>query len=717
MLRQFLFLLIALTVLNYAAYAQPIEKRFALLIGNQSYEPEIGRLVYPQSDVENIKSALVEARFPEPNIITIFDADQTRIRAAVAEFSDRLNEHGDDAIGFFYYSGHGGSAENNGVRRNFLIPTHEPIAKADDLYLYGVALEDVIDSLAATEAEAVFIVSDACRNTLPFTSDRGTARDRGMVPVARRPGLFIGYSTAEGQVAPDDGVYAEVLAKFIRRPNLTVDRAFTLAMREITLARKSSSAPYTVDGLKEDICFVSCAEVPVLSTISRYMPKPVPETEDYDISMLPSEVRSIVNQARINQITAKRNASRAEEIKILAELASEKAREVSSGEPVSGYAEFKGSNGDQYSGQVWSERNGSGGFDFGSDGYGVSIAGPGKYFGDRRYCRFVRDKGCGQFGVYKYSINENNESAKLDFWSGQFTDEKRVGFGYLRWQPQPLRQNTTEAWYFSGAESPIPGVWIEGNGRKYEGEIKTNWEGLGVLWREDRSLHSFGLWKNGRLFERWNAEWELWQKIEESEQGSQFRIASNLAFNRSHGEAYEIYNTLCEQDFPPACHQAGRSLFQGLGINIDKNRGVELLKKACALGIKNSCGAVGDSYDEGWLGKTDHRLALSFYRKACDNRLGLLKFCNMSAWLASTSPDLNPTEAQTAITHAKWAVAQYPEHFDYVDTLAAAYAAAGNFDAAVSIQTLVIELGGTSDEFTERLAQYRQGKRHVIVRP
>ena len=251
--------LLAFAALALTAAAEP---RYALLIGNEDYPATVGPLRLPHQDVENMRNGLLQAGFPAEHIRVLSDAGQVEINLAVAELASDLRAAGDEAIGFFYYSGHGGSAESAGRRANYLIPAKSPITGAEQLPILGVPVNNIVDALAASNAKAVFIVSDACRNTLPFTSSKGGSADKGMVRVLRKPGLYIAFATADGETTPDDGLFAAALSKRLPQPGLSADRVFTLALREVVAARKGGAMPFTADGLTEDICFTGCDAVP-----------------------------------------------------------------------------------------------------------------------------------------------------------------------------------------------------------------------------------------------------------------------------------------------------------------------------------------------------------------------------------------------------------------------------------------------------------------------
>jgi hypothetical protein len=263
MLFRLLLFLTGFVSLALTAVAEP---RYALLIGNEDYPATVGPLSLPHEDVETMRRGLIAAGFPASQITVVKDGTQIDINLAVAKLASDLRAAGNDAVGFFYYSGHGGSAESAGRRANYLIPAKSPITGAEQLPILGVPVNGVIDTLSASEAKAIFFVSDACRNTLPFTSSKGGAADKGMVRVPRRQGLYIAFATADGETTPDDGLFSKALAKRLPEKGLSADRAFTLALREVSAARPGKAMPFTADGLTEDICFTSCVAGPTPAT-------------------------------------------------------------------------------------------------------------------------------------------------------------------------------------------------------------------------------------------------------------------------------------------------------------------------------------------------------------------------------------------------------------------------------------------------------------------
>jgi formylglycine-generating enzyme required for sulfatase activity len=208
-----------LLVVPAAALAQ-VEKRIALLIGNQSYTPEIGVLANPHNDVALLERTLKGLGF---EVATLRDADLAALTRAVNAYARRLAGGGQDAIGFFYYSGHGASDAGT----NYLIPIDVKTTEAGELWDQSLRLTEITRKLRSEAGNAThFVVFDACRNSLKLRKPgtRALVQSKGFVPVVQENGMLIAYATAEGELASDvgdgAGPYAKVLADEIVKPGV-----------------------------------------------------------------------------------------------------------------------------------------------------------------------------------------------------------------------------------------------------------------------------------------------------------------------------------------------------------------------------------------------------------------------------------------------------------------------------------------------------------------
>lgn len=213
-------ILLWICLLLAAASAAHAEKRVALLIGNQSYTSEIGRLANPHNDIALLEKALKGLQF---EVTLVRDAGLAALHQAVNAYARRVRAAGDKAVGFFYYAGHG--AADAGT--NYLIPVDVKTAEEGDLWDVSLRLTEITRKLRAEAGNAThFVVFDACRNNLKLrqAGSRALVQSRGFVPVAQESGMLIAYATAEGELASDVGAgagpYSSVLAEEIVKPGV-----------------------------------------------------------------------------------------------------------------------------------------------------------------------------------------------------------------------------------------------------------------------------------------------------------------------------------------------------------------------------------------------------------------------------------------------------------------------------------------------------------------
>jgi hypothetical protein len=225
-------LLLVLTSVSFPALA---EKRIALLIGNEAYSGAIGRLNNPHNDVALLEQALKGLGF---EVSVERDVGLGALTRAVNAYTRRLQAAGQNAVGFFYYSGHGASDGST----NYLIPVDVKTVETGELWDQSLQLNEVTHKLKRDAANATqFVVFDACRNTLKLTqpSSRAVVQSKGFVPVAQENGMLIAYATAEGELASDVGAgagpYAKILAEEIVKPgveSVTMFRTVQLKVKQ-----------------------------------------------------------------------------------------------------------------------------------------------------------------------------------------------------------------------------------------------------------------------------------------------------------------------------------------------------------------------------------------------------------------------------------------------------------------------------------------------------
>ncbi len=194
-------------------------KRVALVVGNSGYTKS--PLANPVNDAELVANTLRRLGF---DVVEVTDATQDDLRDNISAFGDRLRRAGKDAVGLFYFAGHGVQSKG----QNYLIPLKAPIKKEADLELYAVPARWVLDRMKEAGDDALnLVILDACRDN-PYEG-RFRSASRGLSQMEAPKGSLIAYSAGPGQVAvdgEDNSPYTLALVDALEVPGLTVEEVF-----------------------------------------------------------------------------------------------------------------------------------------------------------------------------------------------------------------------------------------------------------------------------------------------------------------------------------------------------------------------------------------------------------------------------------------------------------------------------------------------------------
>lgn len=234
-----------MTLLCGARPAQA-EPRFALVIGNSNYQ--VGRLANPKNDARLIASTLHQLGF---RVTTLIDATQSRMKRAMLTFSRKLRNS--DAIGLFYYAGHGVQVDGE----NYLIPVDANIVDESEVPVEGLSLNQLFKTMKRGAARVNIAILDACRNN-PFASAARGGKN-GLAPVLAPSGSFIAFATAPGKLAYDgkDGnsPYSKALAAAMLSPGITIEEVFRRTRRAVLAATKGRQTPWENTSLTGEFFF------------------------------------------------------------------------------------------------------------------------------------------------------------------------------------------------------------------------------------------------------------------------------------------------------------------------------------------------------------------------------------------------------------------------------------------------------------------------------
>ena len=218
LVRTVLLALLASSVLASVALA---EKRVALVIGNGKYSGGIGALTNPPNDAKMMAEKLGALGF---QVIKLVNGDQKAMKRAISDFGEALFKAGPEAVGLFFYAGHG--VQIGGT--NYLIPVGAEIEREADAEIEAVSAGWILNQMEYAGNRVNIVLLDACRNN-PLTRSFRSG-DRGLARMDAPTGTFIGYSTAPGEVAADgngkNSPYVSALSQELGQPGVPLEETF-----------------------------------------------------------------------------------------------------------------------------------------------------------------------------------------------------------------------------------------------------------------------------------------------------------------------------------------------------------------------------------------------------------------------------------------------------------------------------------------------------------
>ena len=226
------------------------QKRFALLIGNQSYDPSVGVLRNPHNDIALVSEALSKQQFEILSLVK--DAKRSEILGAVRQLAARLKLAGAGAVGLLYYSGHGAAEKDTNI--NYLIPIDAKDPGTTTFWDESLKLDDIMRLLDQAPAAVKFVIFDACRNELQLPT-RDTSK--GLLPVAEQLGYFVAYASAPGRTATDrgerSGPYAGALSEELSRQGLDHLNLFQNVKERVIASTQGAQHPWESNGLSRRV--------------------------------------------------------------------------------------------------------------------------------------------------------------------------------------------------------------------------------------------------------------------------------------------------------------------------------------------------------------------------------------------------------------------------------------------------------------------------------
>lgn len=223
--------------------AKKIEKRIALIIGNDGYK--FGKLDSPVNDARMISTVLKEFGF---EIILLENASKQLMIDEVNRFVAELTKTG--ATGLFYFAGHG--VQNKG--KNYILPVDAKVRNADEIESTSYDIQSLLDKFKVANNGMNILILDACRDN-PFSANEKTS---GLAAVDGPPGTIVAFATAPGKVAienNDNGIYTKRLLENIRIPGMQIESIFKKIRADVIADTNGSQVPWENTSLIKDFYF------------------------------------------------------------------------------------------------------------------------------------------------------------------------------------------------------------------------------------------------------------------------------------------------------------------------------------------------------------------------------------------------------------------------------------------------------------------------------
>jgi hypothetical protein len=240
----------------------PVDKeRIALVIGNGDYgansqtKQPFGPLINPTNDARLISGSLREVGF---NVTTHLNLDRKGVMRAVAEFGAQLKAAGADAVGVFYYAGHGIQVDG----QNYMIPVNSNIKSEGEIRVKAIRASSIIREIAQAGNQMNLFILDACRNK---PSDNGPGlKVQGFEKMDAPAGSMVAFATGSGELSQDgpaggNSPYSKALAEYISKPGLSVEEVFKNTRVRVMAKTNKRQIPREDSSLTSQFYFVPAA--------------------------------------------------------------------------------------------------------------------------------------------------------------------------------------------------------------------------------------------------------------------------------------------------------------------------------------------------------------------------------------------------------------------------------------------------------------------------
>ncbi|MEE9454976.1 MAG: caspase family protein [Paracoccaceae bacterium] len=288
----FRMVLFVLCGLFFAATHASAAERFALVIGNDTYET-ISPLTNSVGNAERIAAQLESLGF---DVTLITDANLVDMRRSVGRYNKRMQYTGNGATGLVFFAGHG----VNAFGTNYLLPVDVSIKDAGDLEFVAVDITSIIRTSGADDQIQNLIILDCCAKT-PYTGMQninGGGLSSMLIPNEN----YIAYSAPENGTAPEGEIFASAFIEAIAVPGQSIEAALDQVNNVIVGEYGDAQTIFRASSLEEPFVFVNAAvekEVPDETPVPVPAPAPAPVVRETPLPVIEEAAPSDANSEAV----------------------------------------------------------------------------------------------------------------------------------------------------------------------------------------------------------------------------------------------------------------------------------------------------------------------------------------------------------------------------------------------------------------------------------
>jgi hypothetical protein len=229
--------------------------KFALVVGNESYAPDVGNATGAVAGARQVAAALSAAGFA---VDPIENVSRGTLDAALRATAAKAKAAGACTLAF-YYAGHAAVVAPDRADANAVILKGADARDASALLQDSERIDDVIAALTGAGCSGgAYVAIDGARANL--AAGLGGSVTRGMGDLQDHRGAAVLFTAALGATAAPDSLFAQALSEALATPDQTMSAVFKAVVRRLADETARLRVPYLSDDVFDPAC-VTCGRL------------------------------------------------------------------------------------------------------------------------------------------------------------------------------------------------------------------------------------------------------------------------------------------------------------------------------------------------------------------------------------------------------------------------------------------------------------------------